>query len=96
MKQFEKRVRALERLAPAQSPTEPISTTEAARLLCFLMREGVEAQKEIDAADASHDPERRAELTKRLWLGRSAASTLAKYSPGKVIAVPFCEEEVMS
>ncbi len=49
--------------------------------IAFALRVGGNARVEHDAADASLDPGRRAELTKRLEGARSIASALAKYSP---------------
>ncbi len=45
------------------------------------LRLGGNAREELDVADASLNPGRRAELTKRLDLARSIASALEKYSP---------------
>ncbi len=84
MKTTERRLRALESAAAPQRPTVPLESMpmfEVARRLLFTIREGVEARKELDAADASLNLGRRAELTKRLDLARSIASTLEKYSP---------------
>ncbi len=84
MKTTERRLRALESAAAPQRPTVPLESMpmfEVARRLLFTIREGVEARKELDAADASLNPGRRAELTKRLDLARSIASALEKYSP---------------
>ena len=87
MKQFEKRLRALESAAQPQRPEEQrggrLAKIHTAIAICFALRRGGRAKEELEAEDTSLDPGRRAELTKRLEGARSIASALAKYSPGK-------------
>ena len=82
MKTTEKRLRALEeRQAMWRRPKEITSRLEVARRVAFVVAQGANAREELEAADASLNPGRRADLTKRLDLARSTASALEKYSP---------------
>ena len=78
----------LERLEAASAPhhDEKLPAGKLGRILNaqrlgFALRLGGNAREELDVADASLNPGRRAELTKRLDLARSIASALEKYSP---------------
>ena len=82
-------VRRLERLEERRSvwhrTNQPLSTFEIARLVCSALRQGAEARKELDAADASLSPSRRAELTKTIEGVRKVAAMLKKHDPAKEV-----------
>ena len=77
-----------------RQPGETFSRVEIARRTAFVMALGGVAKEELDAADDSLDPARRAELTKTLETARSIASALAKCSrsaetaPGAQAVIP--------
>ncbi len=81
-------VRRLERLEELRAPAHTnypvegwgrLGKINAAILICAALREGGEAKKELDAANGSLNPERRAELSKTLEVARAIAATLAKF-----------------
>ncbi len=59
--------------------SESMPPIEVARRVLFMVAEGKEAKRVLDAAGASLSSARRAELTKTLETARSVVATLAKY-----------------
>ena len=89
MKQIERRIRALESAAAPQWRVEKVtSTTDKAILVCFALREGVEANDQLIEAGASLDAERRAELTETLQVARSIATALGRDEPTGQTPIP--------
>ena len=88
MKSVERRLRALESLEEPERQPEGEFGRELARgskmfvalAVYHCLREGGEARKELDAADDSLDPERRAELTEQIEAARKITTALEKYS----------------
>ena len=76
-----------ERQAGALRLNETLSTFEVARRVLATVREGLEAKEELAAANGSLDPERRAELTKRLKAAREIAAAFSRYSQAKEIGI---------
>lgn len=81
MRAIERRVRALEESARGRwsGPLESLPTFEVARRGLFLIGRGAQAKKELEETGTELDPERRAELSKRLKVARGMAAVLAKY-----------------
>ncbi len=79
---LERRLEAVEeRQAQWKASTESRSSMEVARRILFLMSKGEAAMEELDAADASLGPDRRAKLTGILKAAREVAKTIADFSP---------------
>ena len=76
-------IRRIERLEDRQAhrrcPGETLPPIEVARRVLFMVAEGKEAKRVLDAAGASLSSAHRAELTKTLEMARSVVATLAKY-----------------
>ncbi len=68
-------------------PVEALSPMETARRVAFVVALGGEAKEELDAAGASLDPVRRAELTKTLETARSIVAALANETPPSARAI---------
>ena len=89
-KELLRRVEALEEWrAPARTyyPVEgrgEVATINLAILIYAALRAGAEAREELDAANGTLDPERRAKLSKTLAAARLITATLTKYRPAKV------------
>ena len=81
---LERRVKALEEWHEPAHTNYPVegwgwsAKINAAILICAALREGETAREELAAANGSLDPERRAELTKRLKAAGEIAKTLAQ------------------
>ena len=69
------------RQALSRGPGETLSPMELARRVAFVVALGGVAKEELDAADGSLDPARRADLTKQLETARRVASLLANETP---------------
>ena len=80
---LERRVQALELMGHMEGPSSAMNMLELAMYIGLALRRGGEARKELDAADASLKPERRAELTKQLEGARKIAKVLAKSRPAE-------------
>lgn len=76
---LERRVLALELVGHMEGPSSAMNMLELAMYIGLALRRGGEARKELDAADASLEPERRAELTKTLEGARVVGRVLTKY-----------------
>ncbi len=89
-KEVLRRLEALEEWrAPARTnyPVEGrgrVATVNLAILIGAALREGADAKEELDAANGTLDPERRAKLSKTLAAARLITVTLTKYRPAKV------------
>ncbi len=86
-------LRRLEALEECRAPTHtnyPVegrglaATLNLAILIGFALRLGAEAREELDAANGTLDPKRRAKLIKTLESARFIAATLTKYRRAKV------------
>ncbi len=86
-------LRRLEALEECRAPTHTnypvegrgrVATLNRAILIGFALRLGAEAREELDAANGTLDPERRAKLSKTLAAARLITATLTKYRPAKV------------
>ena len=64
-----------------QAPLETMSRTEVARRVAFVLAEGGEARKELEAAGASLGPEPRAELAETIKVAETVARALEEASP---------------
>ena len=79
MKAFlERRVRALELMGHMEGPISVMNMLELAMYIGLALRRGGCAKAELDAADASLNPERRVKLAKTLEGARVIAKVLAK------------------
>ena len=80
-KEVLRRLKALEeRRVPAQEVSD-LSTLERAMYIGLALRK---AADELDAANGTLHPERRAKLSKTLAAARLITATLTKYRPAKV------------
>ena len=80
-----RRLEALEEWrAPGRTNYPAENRLSAAILIGFALRLGAEAREELDAANGTLDPKRRAKLSKTLEVARSITATLTKYRPAKV------------
>ena len=57
------------------------ATLNRAILIALALRKGAEAREELDAANGTLDPERRAKLNKTLEAARRIGATLRKHRP---------------
>lgn len=78
---LERRVQALELMGHMEGPSSAMNMLELAMYIGLALRRGGEARKELDAADASLEPERRVKLTKILEGARVVGKLLANYRP---------------
>ena len=91
MRSVENRLRALERMEDPECQPQTEMARGIARgdkifiaiAIYHTLREGGEAKKELDAAGASLNPERRAELTEQLDAARKIAALLEKHRPAQ-------------
>ena len=84
-------LRRLEALEEWRSPAHTSYPVEGPRgkinraiLIGAALREGAEAREELEAANGTLDPERRAKLSKTLEAARAITATLTKHRPAKV------------
>ena len=78
MKSFERRVLALEQRVIHVQPVENISLVEKARRIGFVLAQGADAKRQLDADTGSLDPERRSVLTEMLAAAKRIASLMAR------------------